>query len=102
MARATKPRRRATAKKPAKAPARSRASAKRRTTAKPRTGGGQYLRSSAFAPTNPAIYYDLLAPLRPVRKPTIVMLHGGAHTGMCYLVTADGRPGWAPYFAAHG
>ena len=102
MARATKSRARERAKKPAKAPARSRASAKRRTAAKPRPDGGQYLRSSAFAPTNPAVYYDLLAPVRPTRKPTIVMLHGGAHTGMCYLVTADGRPGWAPYFAAHG
>jgi pimeloyl-ACP methyl ester carboxylesterase len=113
MARATKPRRSAGTKKAAKAPARSRTSAKRRTVAKPRasakrtaskprTGGGQYLRSSAFAPTSPAVYYDFLAPLSPTRKPTIVMLHGGAHTGMCYLVTADGRPGWAPYFAAHG
>ena len=33
---------------------------------------------------------------------TIVMVHGGAHTGDCYLKTADHRPGWGPHFAEAG
>ncbi len=32
----------------------------------------------------------------------VVMIHGGGHTGACYLATPDGRPGWAPVFAAQG
>src|SRR4051794_26802818 len=37
----------------------------------------------------------------PARWP-IVMVHGGCHTGICYLATPDGREGWAGLFAAAG
>lgn len=30
------------------------------------------------------------------------MVHGGGHTGSCYLLTADNRPGWAYRFADAG
>jgi pimeloyl-ACP methyl ester carboxylesterase len=30
------------------------------------------------------------------------MIHGGSHSGSCYQLTADGRPGWAYIFAARG
>jgi pimeloyl-ACP methyl ester carboxylesterase len=36
-----------------------------------------------------------------VRTP-LVFVHGGAHTGACYIETPDGRLGWAPYLAQHG
>jgi len=49
-----------------------------------------------------AVYYDLLEPASGPTRPTVVMLHGGAHTGACYLRTVDGRPGWAHVFAARG
>lgn len=61
-----------------------------------------FRRDSGFAPTDPAIYYDLFVPTAPARKPAIVMIHGGGHTGTCFIHTPDGRPGWAPYFAAQG
>jgi pimeloyl-ACP methyl ester carboxylesterase len=32
----------------------------------------------------------------------MVLLHGGSHTGFCYLSTLDGRPGWAYDFVRHG
>jgi len=32
----------------------------------------------------------------------MVLVHGGAHTGACYLSTPDGRPGWAYDFAGQG
>jgi pimeloyl-ACP methyl ester carboxylesterase len=35
-------------------------------------------------------------------RPPMVFLHGGAHTGACYLRTPDGRPGWAPYAVERG
>lgn len=42
-----------------------------------------------------------LTPPRPRGRP-VIMLHGGGHTGECYLRTPDGRPGWAELFAAAG
>jgi pimeloyl-ACP methyl ester carboxylesterase len=35
-------------------------------------------------------------------RPPIVMLHGGFHDGTAYLVTPDGREGWAVNFAKRG
>jgi pimeloyl-ACP methyl ester carboxylesterase len=32
----------------------------------------------------------------------MVLISGGAHTGNCYLATADGRPGWAHAFVRAG
>src|SRR5262249_36204916 len=32
----------------------------------------------------------------------LIMIHGGVHTGTSWVTTPDGRPGWAPLFAAHG
>jgi pimeloyl-ACP methyl ester carboxylesterase len=49
------------------------------------------------------IYVDHLRPLdeTPGKLP-VVMVHGAAHTGVCYLATPDLRPGWAQLFAAAG
>lgn len=60
------------------------------------------IRRSAFAFTDPAVYHDLFEPEGGTARPTLVMVHGGAHSGACYLHTADGRPGWAPFFAGRG
>jgi pimeloyl-ACP methyl ester carboxylesterase len=35
-------------------------------------------------------------------KTPLLFIHGGSHTGSCYLETPDGRPGWAKYAAARG
>ena len=59
-------------------------------------------RDSGFAPTDPAVYFDLFEPARRTRKPTVMMIHGGGHTGTCYIHTPDGRPGWAQFFAGRG
>jgi len=50
----------------------------------------------------PATYFDVVEPDGGATRPTIVLVHGGAHTGACYLTTVDGRPGWAHDFARHG
>jgi pimeloyl-ACP methyl ester carboxylesterase len=49
-----------------------------------------------------SVYFETFAPAVATGKPTVVMVHGGAHTGACYQRTADGRPGWAYRFAARG
>lgn len=46
------------------------------------------------------IYVDHLPARSPSSHHPVVMIHGGCHTGQCYLATPDGREGWAPRFAA--
>jgi pimeloyl-ACP methyl ester carboxylesterase len=48
------------------------------------------------------VYFETFTPAVATGKPTVVMVHGGAHTGACYERAADGRRGWAYRFAARG
>jgi pimeloyl-ACP methyl ester carboxylesterase len=48
------------------------------------------------------VYFETFAPEGAAAKSTVVMVHGGAHSGACYQRTADGRPGWAYRFAERG
>jgi pimeloyl-ACP methyl ester carboxylesterase len=50
----------------------------------------------------PPTYFDVLEPTGGSSKPPMVLISGGAHTGACYLATADGRPGWAQAFVRAG
>jgi pimeloyl-ACP methyl ester carboxylesterase len=51
---------------------------------------------------SPPTYYEVLEPVGGAKKPPMVLISGGAHTGTCYLATADGRPGWAHAFVRAG
>lgn len=59
-------------------------------------------RTSATLATPHPVYYDRLEPADGAARATMLLLHGGAHTGACYLETPDGRPGWAHRFAEAG
>jgi pimeloyl-ACP methyl ester carboxylesterase len=49
------------------------------------------------------IYVDHVpAAVSAGRATPVVMIHGGGHTGTCFLMTPDGRTGWAQRFAAAG
>ncbi len=49
------------------------------------------------------IYADIVAASPSVaRRTPVVMVHGGCHTGACYIATPDGREGWAGRFAREG
>jgi pimeloyl-ACP methyl ester carboxylesterase len=51
----------------------------------------------------PVTYFDVIEPTGGrTGKPPMFLIHGGGHTGACYLMTADGRPGWAHAFAQAG
>lgn len=52
--------------------------------------------------SEPSTYFEVLTPVGGSTKPPVMMIHGGAHTGACYLATPDGRPGWAHAFVAAG
>ncbi len=41
------------------------------------------------------VYFETFSPTAPTGKPTVVMVHGGAHSGACYQRTAADRRGWA-------
>lgn len=51
--------------------------------------------ASGAVGTDPSVYYETFAPSAPTGLPTVVMIHGGGHSGSCWTATADGRPGWA-------
>jgi hypothetical protein len=51
---------------------------------------------------HPPTYYEVPTPAAGSTKPPVVMIHGGAHTGACYLATPDGRQGWGHVFVAQG
>jgi pimeloyl-ACP methyl ester carboxylesterase len=63
---------------------------------------GTGLVGGAGSAGDPAVYYEVVAPLAAAAKPPILLLHGGTQTGNCFLRTADGRPGWAFAFARNG
>src|ERR1700726_1071306 len=48
------------------------------------------------------VYYESFAPGTANARATVLMIHGGAHSGACYQRTADDRPGWAYRFAERG
>jgi pimeloyl-ACP methyl ester carboxylesterase len=51
----------------------------------------------------PDTYFDVIEPAgSALRNPPMFLIHGGGHSGSCYLMTADGRPGWAHVFAQAG
>ncbi len=64
-------------------------------------GGGPVNYSSGLIESPPS-YYEVLEPAGGAKKPPMVLISGGAHTGACYLATADGRPGWARAFVRAG
>jgi pimeloyl-ACP methyl ester carboxylesterase len=57
--------------------------------------------TTGFLSSPAPLYFERLTPA-DARGDLLVLVHGGAHTGMCYLRTPDGRPGWAYDFAAQG
>jgi pimeloyl-ACP methyl ester carboxylesterase len=48
------------------------------------------------------MYVEVLTNGKPATKPNIVLVHGGGGQGTDYLMTPDGRPGWAPLLAEQG
>lgn len=42
----------------------------------------------------------LPTPATSAAAPRIVLIHGGSHTGDCWIARPDGRAGWAPIFAS--
>ena len=60
------------------------------------------LTSSVLRTPGPgSVYADVLTPSPPLSA-TVVMVHGGAHSGECFLRTPDGRRGWAFALADRG
>ncbi|MDX3806392.1 alpha/beta fold hydrolase [Bosea thiooxidans] len=70
--------------------------------ARPSSGQRVYSRAFFSGTAQNPIYVDHLPGKEAARTLPVVMVHGGCHTGQCYLATPDGREGWAPRFAAAG
>jgi len=70
--------------------------ARARSAAVQRAFGRAFFSGTAARP----IYVDHLSAQDAPKGLPVIMVHGGCHTGQCYLATPDGREGWAPRFAA--
>jgi pimeloyl-ACP methyl ester carboxylesterase len=65
--------------------------------------GGDPDRSCQFSGTPEfPIYVDYLPAASGAARAPVILLHGACNTGSCYLVTPDGRPGWAHDFSEAG
>lgn len=51
--------------------------------------------SARYLQGNLGVYYERLDPDLDTMQVPMVMIHGGAHSGACFLTTVDDRPGWA-------
>ncbi|WP_431879685.1 alpha/beta fold hydrolase [Amycolatopsis sacchari] len=65
------------------------------------TGTALAAHRAGVLPGEVPLYYERFKPAVE-NAPVVVLVHGGALTGACYLSTADGRPGWAHRFVEHG
>jgi pimeloyl-ACP methyl ester carboxylesterase len=64
--------------------------------------GGKYVGEPGREVMHGAMYVEVMVP-REIRQPyPIVFLHGAGQTGVDWLQTADGRPGWAYDFLDMG
>lgn len=52
--------------------------------------------------SNIPVFLESMIPETDSGKIPITLIHGGAHTGSCFLAKADGGPGWAQAFVAAG
>src|SRR5258707_9953697 len=49
------------------------------------------------------MYVQRWAPISAdTSKPSAILVHGGAHTGVCWTACPDGRSGWAQHLASKG
>lgn len=60
------------------------------------------IHETGFMAAPAPVYFETFAPDALTSRPTVIMVHGGAHSGACYQRTADGRPGWAYRFVERG
>ena len=70
--------------------------------ARPASGKRNWSRAFFSGTAQNPIYVDHFPAQGGARALPVVMVHGGCHTGQCYLATPDGREGWAPRFASAG
>ena len=53
-------------------------------------GSGASVNYSRGLIESPPTYYEVLEPIGGSKKPPLVLIPGGAHTGTCYLAASDG------------
>ena len=64
--------------------------------------GGEYAGDAGKEVMHGAMYVEVLVPRRIRHAQPIVFLHGAGQTGVDWLQTPDGKPGWAHFFVQQG
>ncbi|MCL5076581.1 MAG: alpha/beta fold hydrolase [Actinobacteria bacterium] len=60
-----------------------------------------YTHRTGFVAGSSPVYFEELIPSTDIRA-AVVMIHGGAHSGACFMTTPDNRSGWAYDFLRRG
>jgi pimeloyl-ACP methyl ester carboxylesterase len=64
--------------------------------------GGHYVGGPGKEMMDGAMYVEVFVPTKIRHAQPIVMIHGAGQTGVDWLQTPDGRPGWAHHFLRQG
>ncbi|MDE2364349.1 MAG: alpha/beta fold hydrolase [Hyphomicrobiales bacterium] len=64
--------------------------------------GGAYVGEPGTQVMRGQMYVERLAPLKVRRPYPLVLIHGAAQTATNWMMTPDGRKGWAEYFVEQG
>ncbi len=64
--------------------------------------GGEYVGDAGTEVMFGQMYVEAWAPAKVTRKYPLVLIHGLGQTGTNWMVTPDGRKGWADYFIEQG
>ncbi len=64
--------------------------------------GGSYVGKEGSRLMDGQMYVEIYVP-KEIRHPyPLVLIHGADQSGLCWMVTPDGRPGWVDYFLGQG
>jgi pimeloyl-ACP methyl ester carboxylesterase len=64
--------------------------------------GGNYVGEAGKEIMSGQMYVERLAPRKVRQRYPLVLIHGAAQTATNWMMTPDGRKGWAEYFVEHG
>lgn len=64
--------------------------------------GGTYSLQDGKTRMTGQMYVEIYVPKAILHPYPLVFLHGAAQTGLCWMSTPDGRPGWVDYFLKKG
>ena len=64
--------------------------------------GGSYVEMDGKHLMNGQMYVEVYVPKEVCNQYPLVLIHGADQSGLCWMTTPDGRPGWVDFFLEKG